>query len=360
MSIRQRNRVLLLLPFLALACTLPTLLTAVQPTPMPQPEVTAPIPTVTPAANPSPTPTPFQPQFSAPLTTSVTVTETEATPSGPPWGDYPAPSVNPSIEVPPPVGLMPQPGGQVNVLLLGSDQRPNEGGFRTDTILLLTVNPQDGSATLTSFPRDLYVYIPGWTMQRINTAQAHGGFPLTALTFEYNFGVRPDRYVMINFWGFAQLINSLGGIYVDVAIPLRDHRDRYGMYTVPAGTVYMDGDTALWYVRSRYSTSDFDRTRRQQEVLLGIFYRLLSLDAIQRAPELFDLYEQNVEMNLTLDDITPFLPLAAQLGNTNNIHHFYIGRDQVIPWRTPGGAAVLLPRQDDIIAIMRQALNSPE
>ncbi|MFQ5615056.1 MAG: LCP family protein, partial [Anaerolineales bacterium] len=75
---------------------------------------------------------------------------------------------------------------------MGSDQRPGEGGFRTDTILLLTLNPGQGIVNITSFPRDLYVYIPGWTMQRINTAPQHGGFELMAATFGYNLGVHPD------------------------------------------------------------------------------------------------------------------------------------------------------------------------
>jgi LCP family protein required for cell wall assembly len=365
----RNKRIFLLLPLLALACLVPSVLSAVQPqtmaTPAPQaqPEGSAPqiAALVTADPNATPTPTPFLPTSGAqlPLTTTEVVEAPDLT-SGPPWGTYPAPSVNPAIEIPPPVGLLPQPPGQVNIVLLGSDQRPNEGGFRTDTIILLTVNPEAGTATMTSFPRDLYVYIPGWTMQRINTAQQHGGFPLTQLTFEYNFGVRPDKFVMVNFWGFKQMINSLGGIYVNAARSLTDHRDRYGYYTVPAGTVYMDGDTALWYARSRYSTSDFDRTRRQQEVILGIFNRLLSLDAIQQAPDLYEIYRQNVTMNLSFDDIQPFLPLAAQIGETDSIRNYYISSDNVIHWRTPGGAAVLLPEREEVLEIMKLALSVPE
>ena len=197
-------------------------------------------------------------------------------------------------------------------------------------------------------------------MQRLNTAHAHGGFPLTQLTFEYNFGVRPDRYVMINFWGFSQLINSLGGIYINAGRSHSDHRDQYGTYSVPGGSVYMDGATALWYVRSRYTSSDFDRTRRQQEVILGLFYRLLTLDALQKAPELYNIYRQNVTLDLALEDLQPFLPLAAQIGETDNIKNYYIGSDNVTNFRTPGGAAVLLPQCEEVVEIMRQALSSPE
>ena len=310
------------------------------------------------------TPTPFRPQaltatlLPTPLP-SPTPDVTLSPGSGKAWGDYPGPIVWPAVEIPPPAGLLPQPEGQINILLLGSDQRPYEGGFRTDTIVLLTIDPARQSAHLTSFPRDLYVYIPGWTVQRINTALAWGGFDALAQTFEYNFGVRPDHYVRINLFTFQSVVDSLGGIDVQVAVPLSDHRDGYGTYSVPAGLVHMDGETALWYVRSRYTSSDFDRTRRQQEVLEAIFYRLLSLNAIQRAPELFALYQNNVFTDLALADIQPLLPLAKAVGQSGNIQSYYIGPQQVIPYTVPtNGAQVLLPIREAVLEVMRQALNS--
>ena len=249
------------------------------------------------------------------------------------------------------------PGSRLNLLLLGSDQRPFEGGFRTDTIILVSLDPSKKTASLVSFPRDLYVTIPGWIEQRINTAMGYGGFPLLAATLEYNFGVRPTHYVMVNFFAFEQTIDSLGGIDVYSAQMLSDHRDKYGYYTVPAGINHMDGETALWYSRSRYSTSDFDRTRRQQEVVMALFDRILSLNGIEKAPELYDIYAENVTTNLVWQDIAPLLPLAAHLSDTSHIRHYYIGPAQVTPWRTPGGAQVLLPNYHAVNAILWQALN---
>lgn len=305
-------------------------------------------------ASTGPTPTPFLPTGPtaiAPTPTAVPVA---------PWGDFPGPSVPPNVPIPPAVEPVNQPAGQINVLLLGSDQRPNTGGFRTDTIVLLTLNPRLGKASITSFPRDLYVYIPGWTMQRINTAQAHGGFELTQSTFEYNFGLRPDFYAMINFWSFEAMIDNLGGIDVRVGVSLTDHRDGYGDYTVPAGVVHMDGETALWYVRSRYTTSDFERTRRQQEVLVAIFYRMASLNGLQRAPELYDLYKNNVTTNATFSDIAPLLGLAADMiDGTSTLATFQIDRSHVTSYRTNTGAAVLLPDYEAIMTTIRQALNVP-
>lgn len=336
-------------------------------------------------ANAAPTPTPFQPipptptylptqlptELATPavieqITPEVTTlpvaepTEVGINPGGSRnWEDYPGPTIWPDIEIPAPMGLLPQPDDQVNILLLGSDQRPNEGGFRTDTILLLTLSPSRGTANLTSFPRDLYVYIPGWTVQRINTAMVYGDFATLALTMEYNFGVNPDYYVLINIWSFVDVIDNLGGVDVDVARALTDQRDGYGDYTVNPGIVHMDGETALWYVRARYTTSDFDRGRRQQEMIMACFQRLLSLDGLTRAPQLYQLYKQNVTTNMSFDAMAQFLPLATRLRDTQSIYRYYIGPQQVYSWKNTQGAQVLVPLRDAVTEVMRQALNSP-
>ncbi|MEX1071252.1 MAG: LCP family protein, partial [Anaerolineales bacterium] len=264
------------------------------------------------------------------------------------------------VAVPEPMGTLAQPEGQINILLMGSDQRPNDGGFRTDVNLLLTLNFEGQSVSLTSFPRDLYVYQPGWRVDRINGAQVRGGFELSAQTIEYNFGVRPDHYVLVNFQGFINIIDALGGITVNVGQALTDEREGPGDFSVPAGNVTMDGETALWYVRSRGTSSDFERTRRQQEVLVGIFFRLLSLDAITRAPELYEQYKQTVVTDLGIGDILPWLPLAATVNGNGQIHRYAIGAGQVDSFTTSSGGAVLLPKRDDVKTIMKQALSSPE
>lgn len=276
------------------------------------------------------------------------------------FGRFAAPSEPSDIEIPAPMGALKQPDGQVNILLLGSDQRPNDGGFRTDVIILLTLNPKDNSVSLTSFPRDLYVYEPGWRMNRINAAMAHGNFEMLAQTFAYNFGVTPQHYIFINFSGFVNIINALGGVSVQVAQGITDAREGPGDFTVPAGSVQMDGDTALWYVRSRGTSSDFDRTRRQQEVLTAIFFRLLSLDAIAKAAELYDQYKTLVTTDIGLTDALSLLPLAAAVGSNNQIHHYAIGADDVTPWTTSSGGAVLLPNADLVREIMKQALSAVE
>jgi LCP family protein required for cell wall assembly len=335
-----------------------------------------------PAADATATPTPFQPIPPTPTYLPPTATPEPvdvipvqptdeipvqpvyipdtATPTASPSptqvdiGTFPPPSLYPDIAVPPPVGLLPQPAGQVNILLLGSDQLPGDYGFRTDTILLLTINPQLGTANLTSFPRDLYVYIPGWTVNRINTAFAYGGFKTLAMTMEYNLGVRPDHFVMINFDSFIQVIDSLGGLDVYVTHPYP-----YDCDGVPSGNFHMSGAVLLCYVRERQTTSDFDRAHRQQEVLQALMQRILRLDIIARAPELYQIYAKNVTTDLVFSDIAPLLPLATHFTDTSRLHHYYIGHEQVTDWMNSYGAMVLLPKREAILEIMRQALNSP-
>jgi len=315
-------------------------------------------------ANATTTATPFQPipPTAAYLPTATPIPPTpippaqEADRSG--VSNFPGPSQYSGSSIPAAVGLLPQPKGQINILLLGSDQRLGSGGFRTDTILLLTINPADNKVSLTSFPRDLYVYVPGWTMQRINTAFAHGDFETIAQTFEYNLGVRPDHYVMINFWSFEEVINSLGGIDVQVSQALSEYTGQ-GWFTIPAGTNHMNGETALYYSRSRMSTSDFDRNRRQQEVITAIIDRLMSVYTISKVPELFKIYSNNVTTDLKLLDVLPLVPMAARFKNASKIQRYYIGRGQVSNWITSGGAMVLLPNRNAVLDVMRQALNSP-
>jgi LCP family protein required for cell wall assembly len=326
------------------------------------------------SAGSTPTPTPFQPLPPTPtyLPSSGVAGEIDSEQASDPnpeqqltataskvWEDYAGPSVWPDIDVPAPMGVLPHPEDQVNILLLGSDQRPDDGGFRTDTIQLVTINPQESTVKLTSFPRDLYVYIPGYTVQRINTAFGWGDFEALAVTMEYNFGVKPDYYVLTNFWSFVDVINSLGGITVQIEQALCDQRNAMGDFCVNTGPMWMDGDTALWYVRSRYSTSDIDRGRRQQEVLEGLFDQLISLDGLQRAPELYNIYKQNVTTDLTFNELMGFLPIATKLAGTVEIERQSIGEDQAYDWVTTSGAMVLVPVREKVLEFMRQVISEP-
>ncbi|MCB9135014.1 MAG: LCP family protein [Anaerolineales bacterium] len=261
--------------------------------------------------------------------------------------DFPPPTENPAIPLPPLAASFPFPSDTVNILLLGSDERGPFSGIRTDTILLVSFQPKQGKISMLSFPRDLYVYIPGWTVRRINEAYQRGGFDLLADTFDYNFGIRPTYFVLVNFEAFQQAVDNLGGIDVQVGKALRE-----GDYSVKPGAVHMDGEMALWYVRSRYTTSDFERMTRQQEVMVALFHRLISMNALKQVPQLYAVYDQSITTNIPLRDVLSWINAAGRIvEDPANLQSQTLNRNYVTPFKTPGGAQVLLPEREAIFKL---------
>jgi|YNPNPStandDraft_1061719.scaffolds.fasta_scaffold00200_3 LCP family protein required for cell wall assembly len=252
------------------------------------------------------------------------------------------------------------PQDQTSLMILGSDQR-QDSGFRTDVIMLAIVKPQEASISVVSFPRDLYVLLPGWGYERINTAMRYGGFKMLADTMQYNFGIRPQHYIMTNFQGFIDIIDTLDGIYVEVEQPFSNPCDLTGngICTVDPGTVRMDGKMALWYVRARQNTGDFDRLRREQEVMLAILKRLVSQDAVMNAPYLYDILKDSVETDMSASDILPYAPLLPKFVRSGHLFRFSIGTQETWPYIAPGGAWVLWPNQAAIQQIIMQAVSVP-
>ena len=282
--------------------------------------------------------------------------------------DYPTPipTITPKPEKYKPVSNtrgvdpIPQPEGQVNIILLGSDMRYKGYIGRTDTIILVTINTKEDTISVTSFPRDLYVYIPNWTDQRINTAFAHGGFSSLQQMFLHNFGFKPDYYILINLAAFEYIVNDLGGINVNVPRTICDGNWGGGLsHCVYAGDRHFYGREALWYVRSRMTTNDFDRNYRQQLVLNAMLDRFFALDTITKIPQLFDTYINNVTTNLNPGTILSLGPTATKLNDKSRIKQYFINQDAVSSWVTPGGAQVLLPNYNAIRNILKKALNSP-
>ena len=333
---QKRLIILTILAAVLLACSLPIRY-------VDETRITPVVDTPEPAAPVFPTPLPYQPKLPTPtihLTMTASPTpEPSATPLPTPWLNRPA--------------------GQVNILVLGIDERPGVRGYRTDIILWVSLNPAQGTASVISFPRDLYVHIPGHQDNRINVAHSFG-FQTLAETFAVNFGVRPDHYIMTNFEGFTNIVNSLGGIVVEAATDLTDKCDLpqavNGYCTIRAGSNHMDAQTALWYVRARYTTSDFNRARRSREVLLALFRGMVSIDAVTKAPALYEQYRANVDTDLSLQDILPLVPLAVDLTQPGHMRLYNLTSDHVTSFVTETGAQVLLPNVEAIQGLFYQAL----
>jgi LCP family protein required for cell wall assembly len=247
------------------------------------------------------------------------------------------------------------------VLLLGSDQRPGRRGNATDTIIVVAVNRQANAVNMLSIPRDTYVYIPGWTMDRVNTALIRGevlgvpggGIALLRETLLYNFGIEVDYYARVDFDGFKQVVDSVGGIDVPVPCELTDWRlispeldindpANWEEYTLGVGMIHMDGDLALWYARARMSTSDFDRNRRQQQILRALWRKSQGLDLVTNLPALWGQLDETVETDMQLPDMLALAPTALNIDGG-----LVRGRslsETLTGWRTPDTqAAVQLP-----------------
>lgn len=172
----------------------------------------------------------------------------------------------------------------VNILLIGQDRRPGEGRARSDSMILCTFNKKAGTITLTSFMRDMYVQIPGYQDTRINAAYALGGMELLDECLAVNFGVHVDANVEVDFSGFEDVVNALGGVAVYLTESEAGHLNKIGggEWYLTEGSNYLNGEQALQYSRIRKLDSDFNRTNRQRNVLSALIESCqdLSLDRI--------------------------------------------------------------------------------
>ena len=275
------------------------------------------------------------------------------------WGDFPAPTQLSATIIPPPMTEIDFGPGVVNILLLGSDKRPNSGGFRTDAIMVVSIDPEDGTATLISIPRDLYVYIPGWRMDRINTAIVRGGIDMAKQAIHYNFGIPVDGWARMNFDGFISAIDILGGITVEATAFTRDECGGKILTYQPGSSYSMDGYEALCYARMRKWGGDFDRMRRQQEIVQAFFSKLLTLNGLARVPLLYNQFYTTFFTDIELTELLPLVPAAIQIGaDPTRINVFRVDRDLVESWRTPSGGAVLLAKRPGIQLMLMEAFGS--
>jgi len=294
-----------------------------------------------------------------PASTQMPIPTSTPTPSFA-WGDFPGPIEDSELEIPTPVKPIQFPPKTVNILLLGTDRRSSWTYYQTDAVVILSLDPVANSATFISIPRDLYVYIPGWKVNRINTAEFHGGFEMIADTVLYNLGIPIDHYLKVEYWGFKEAIDILDGIDVRSTGRVKDMCEGIS-YEYEKDVVYhMDGFAAMCYVRMRMKSSDFDRLRRQQDVFLAMLEKFISIDGFLKVPQLYDTFSQIVETDMALDDLLPLLPLAGKLAvDSSRIRFYRIDSSMVESWQTPQSrAAVLLPKQDLIQAMLEEAFRN--
>jgi LCP family protein required for cell wall assembly len=253
----------------------------------------------------------------------------------------------------------------INILVLGIDQRPGERGYyRTDTMIVVHIDPNSGKIGMLSLPRDLWVEIPGFYETRINMAHYigdsegyPGGGPALAKETVSQFLDQPIHYyVRLNFHGFRALLEEIGCIDIDVPKDIDDPTfpdDNYGFdpFYIKAGHYCMDADTALKYARTRHVDNDFGRMQRQQQVIIAVKNKVLESGTlpqlIARIPTLLDILADSVQTDMPLSQQITLANLARKL-DTDNIQQLVI--DDTMTERTilPSGADVLVPKMDVI------------
>lgn len=261
---------------------------------------------------------------------------------------------------------------RITILLMGLDYKDWEAGEvpRTDSMILLTIDPMTSSAGMLSIPRDMWVNIPGYDYYKINQAyffgeldQLPGGGPALAVkTVESFIGVPINYYAQIDFGAFVRVIDEIGGVKIDV--PEKITIDPIGdspKVTLEPGRYTLNGELALAYARSRKGSTDFARAERQQQVILAVRDRILQFDQmpslVTKAPKIYQEISSGLQTNLTFDQAFRLGLLAMELP-AENIRKAVIGPSEVEFAKSPDGLDILIPYPDRIRLVRDQVFTS--
>ena len=241
-------------------------------------------------------------------------------------------------EAPPPAS-----GEPLYVLVLGVDRRPSEAGgvpSRSDSIMLAQVSPGSGRVQLLSVPRDLLVEVKPGVEDRINTAYAYGGVEQATAVVEDSTGIAVDRYAVVDFGGFEEAINALGGVTLEVEEPIRLGIEGRRVY-IPAGRQELDGLEAQAYARYRGTAcGDLGRIKRQQRLVAALRQQALGWNTITRLPGIVKVAHENVDTNLGIVQAISLGRALAGRGEEGGMKSFQLKGN---PDTLPNGDAVLIP-----------------
>ena len=267
--------------------------------------------------------------------------------------------------------------GMTHILLIGIDARPGQKTGRSDTMLLLTIDPDHQCLKLTSFMRDMYVEIPGYKNNRLNSAYVFGGPELLIKTLKKNFGVKVNYYAAVNFSLLADLIDQIDGLTLNIesktqlkyinlvikednvvlkkAYPKKNIKTNDNLLT-KTGEQLLNGRQAQAYARYRKGSSDFQRTERQRTVILKAMEKVQAMSMLDLG-KLAMANLDKVSTNLTVSDILRMAPAAFQLKDSK-VKQMRIPVDGGYTSKTISNMAVLVPnRSKNAKALTKFLLN---
>lgn len=269
------------------------------------------------------------------------------------------------------VELVPWDGeSRFTMILAGLDRRPGETGlaYRTDSMMLISLDPVNDAIGVLSIPRDLYVQIPGYgSLQRINTPMVYGenrsagtGPQLLMQTVQLNLGIRVNDYLLVDFQAFIDLVDAIGGVTINNERTINDPRYPsmnygYDPFFLAAGVHQLNGYDTLRYARTRHGDSDISRAERQQQVLYAVRDKVLDLNMlptlIAQSPSLWASLQDNVYTGLSLEQILQ-LGLYVRDVPRENITMDVIDFSYLQSYTTGSGAQVLVPNRARIGTLM--------
>jgi LCP family protein required for cell wall assembly len=271
------------------------------------------------------------------------------------------------------VELRPWDGeSRLTILLLGLDRRPGETGlqFRTDTIMLISIDPKTNRVGLMSIPRDLYVEVPGYSgLRRINEPMVLGeireeglGPRLAMETVQYNFGIYIHNYIIVDFQAFIGIVDAIGGIDIEIDYNISDPsypsmNYGYDPFYLRAGQHTLNGVNALKFARTRHGDNDFRRAERQQMVLYALRQKLSQPDILPQmltqAPLLWNSFRSNIYTGLNLEELIQ-LGLYIKDVPSDSISTGVLDYTYASPFTTSQGAQVLIPNRTRIATLMQE------
>ncbi|HEY8600069.1 MAG TPA: LCP family protein [Thermomicrobiales bacterium] len=246
---------------------------------------------------------------------------------------------------------------RINILLLGIDQREGDEYARTDTMIVVSIDPKAKTIGMLSLPRDLQVAIPGYGDNKINAAyifgemdqRPGGGIGLLQKTIRANFGIQIHYYGTVNFLGFEKIVDTFGGVTVDPPSAIVDEEyptETYGYTNLyfPAGLQHLDGKSALRYARTRHQDLDFGRSQRQQEVILALRQQAVKGNLLNNFYKLFDVLGGAVKTDLKETQIAQLANLG--MGISDDRITQYTLQDLLTLDEGADGSSILAPITD--------------
>jgi LCP family protein required for cell wall assembly len=288
----------------------------------------------------------------------------------------------PNVSIPPWDGQE-----QLNILLIGTDQRPQDGTYNTDTLIVVSIEPLSKQVAMFSLPRDTVdVPVPPGPAQQafgsVYTKKINAWFtsirnredlfPGTDRTRGYNglkaimgnlYSLEIKYFVEVNFEGFVKVVDAVGGVTINVQIPVVDDRypgegGRLERIYIPSGIQHMDGAQALRYARSRHTSTDFDRAQRQQRVLLSLREQADPAELIPHLPDLVTALKQAVRTDIPIDQLDELLGLASEIDTRSIRSYVFTPPLYQEEFQSSPRGYIIVPHVDRIRAAVRTAFTT--